>query len=109
MQKHLFSHIRDGNGHIVATMAINGEGNVGIMIRNAQDSLKRKTALHAASIRADRGIFTAIPDRWITPDFFTKNRKNSSNPFTDCLAIRLSTVVEQEWRNLQDRAKRYFK
>lgn len=109
MQKHLFSHVRDANGHIVATLAINGEGNVGIMIRNPHDKLKRHTALKAAAIRADRGSFTPIPDRWITPDYFTKNRKNSSIPFTDCLAVRLSTVIEQEWRNLQDRAKRYFK
>lgn len=109
MATHLFSHIRNHSGHIVATLAINRQLQIGGMFRNPKDKISRKRGLKVAALRSDLGNTLTIPDRWLTPQAFAKNRASSSLPFTDLLEVRLATVVQEEAERLRERATRYFK
>ena len=109
MTKHLFSHIRNQDGHIVATLAINGEFSVGGMFRNPKDKISRKRGLEVAALRSDESKALRVPDRWVTPQFFAKNKRNSSLPLTDLLEVPLAALVQQEAEKLHERAKRFFK
>jgi hypothetical protein len=109
MATHLFAHIRNQDGHIVATLAINKKGQIGAMFRNQKDLISRKRGLEVAALRSDRGNPLQIPDRWITPQFFAKNKKTSTLPLADLLEIPLASIVQEEACRLHERAIRYFK
>lgn len=108
MQTHLFQHLRDEHGHIVATLAINKDRNIGMAIHNEMDKAnRRKRALAIASARADEVKDIHIPDRWITPKKFTERR--SKSPVANLLAVRISVLLQEEAEKLMQRADSYFK
>lgn len=110
MQQHLFSHIRNEHGHIVATLALNKDFQLGVVVRNPKDkTISRKRALKISAIRSDKQSYIKLPDRWITPYTFVKDRENSTVPFTDLLAIPLSSLIDEEYHRLVERGKKYFK
>lgn len=108
MQNHLYQHLRDANGHIIATLAINKNRNIGMAIHNELDKAnRRQRALLIASARADEAKGIHIPDRWVTPKKFTERR--SKSPVANLLAVKLSVLLQEEAEKLMQRADSYFK